>query len=56
MEPKTFEWLETELNNASDDRDEINNKLNAIMKHLKIEEDNVDDDLNLDDSESDFDL
>ena len=38
METKTFEWLESELNNASDDREELNNKLDLIIKHLDIKE------------------
>ena len=55
MENKTQEWLESELNNASDEREEINNKLDKIIKHLNIKEDEPEED-SFTDSESDFDL
>jgi len=47
MEFKTYEWLEQELNDAKDEREDINNKLDKIIKHLNIEdekEDNLDED------------
>jgi len=57
METKTFEWLESELNNASDERDDINNKLDRIIKHLNIKEEDseeLNDDINSDEDEFDL--
>lgn len=54
METKTFEWLEAELNNASDEREELNNKLDRIIKHLDIKQEEpkpFTDELNDDDEE-----
>jgi len=56
MEPATYENIMNEFNNASDDRDDIKNMLNRIIKHLNIKEEPEEEFKDELDNETDFDL